>query len=191
MTWWPVSVGMSSWSSCATWTIPPRRSAPPRRMVEAFRPPVHVGGSRAVSRPRASGWRSPATAGPGEDLVREADTAMYAAKAAGRDRVSVFNEDLRAAVAARLAIETRPASCAGSRPAGRLVPARGRPDDGHGDRRRGTAALAPSRRGGVDRRPVHRRRRGHRAHPRHRRLGPDGRRAPRRAAGPPPVPTDR
>jgi diguanylate cyclase (GGDEF)-like protein/PAS domain S-box-containing protein len=40
-----------------------------------------------------------------DDLVREADTAMYVAKAEGRDRVSLFNEDLRAAVTTRLQIE--------------------------------------------------------------------------------------
>ncbi|RYV50435.1 sensor domain-containing protein [Pengzhenrongella frigida] len=40
------------------------------------------------------------------DLIREADTAMYAAKVAGRDRVAQFNEDLRRTVDARLRIES-------------------------------------------------------------------------------------
>ena len=39
------------------------------------------------------------------DLLREADTAMYAAKDDGRDRVAVFNDDLRATVTNRLSIE--------------------------------------------------------------------------------------
>jgi EAL domain-containing protein (putative c-di-GMP-specific phosphodiesterase class I) len=39
------------------------------------------------------------------DLLREADTAMYAAKAEGRDRVSLFNEDLRTMAAARMSVE--------------------------------------------------------------------------------------
>jgi diguanylate cyclase (GGDEF)-like protein/PAS domain S-box-containing protein len=44
--------------------------------------------------------------GDAGDLVREADTAMYFAKEQGRDRLSVFTEDLRTAVSSRLSIET-------------------------------------------------------------------------------------
>ena len=40
-----------------------------------------------------------------DDLLREADTAMYVAKAEGRDRLSVFNEELRASLTGRLLIE--------------------------------------------------------------------------------------
>ena len=49
-----------------------------------------------------------AIANPTDDadaLVGNADTAMYAAKEAGRDRVSVFDEGQRAAVSARLALD--------------------------------------------------------------------------------------
>jgi diguanylate cyclase (GGDEF)-like protein/PAS domain S-box-containing protein len=41
-----------------------------------------------------------------DDLLREADTAMYLAKREGRDRVTLFNEDLRVAAFFRLATET-------------------------------------------------------------------------------------
>ncbi len=40
------------------------------------------------------------------DLVRDADLAMYAAKAAGRDRVHVFTADLRTAVQLRMRLGT-------------------------------------------------------------------------------------
>ena len=40
-----------------------------------------------------------------EHLLADADSAMYAAKDSGRDQMAVFNDDLRAAAAAHLAIE--------------------------------------------------------------------------------------
>jgi len=74
------------------------------RLVENFREPFDLVTAELFS--TASVGVSIATvAGQPEDLVREADTAMYAAKAEGRDRVSVFNDDLRAAVTSRLALE--------------------------------------------------------------------------------------
>ncbi|MGV8967554.1 MAG: EAL and GGDEF domain-containing protein [Cellulomonas sp.] len=39
------------------------------------------------------------------DLIREADTAMYAAKVAGRDRVAMFSDDLKRSVDDRLHLE--------------------------------------------------------------------------------------
>ena len=78
-----------------------RRVAPGRGVP----PPVPQPATASCSRPRASASPSPRTDSEPADLLREADTAMYVAKADGRDRVSVFNEELRATVTSRLAIE--------------------------------------------------------------------------------------
>ncbi len=72
-------------------------------VVEAFRFPFTI---------REIELYSPVSIGltlttDGEDaggLLRDADTALYAAKEAGRDRVAVFNEELRAAVTAKSAV---------------------------------------------------------------------------------------
>ena len=61
---------------------------------------------RASRSPPAPAWPSPppVTAARPEELVREADTAMYRAKGAGRDRFEVFDDIMRAEVADRVAI---------------------------------------------------------------------------------------
>ena len=75
------------------------------RVVEAFREPFTVGTTELYSTVSIGVARS-GGAGSAGDLLREADTAMYAAKDSGRDRVAVFNEDLRAAATTHMAIET-------------------------------------------------------------------------------------
>jgi len=85
------------------------------RLVEAFRQPFVVSGNElsltlsiGVAIASDIGHLSSGNAEGAEnadELLREADAAMYTAKAEGRDRVSVFNEDLRATVSARLAVE--------------------------------------------------------------------------------------
>lgn len=74
------------------------------RLVKEFQAPFNLGGRELYATASVGVAIASGASGTG-DLLREADTAMYAAKAAGRDRVSMFNEDLRTAVSARLAIE--------------------------------------------------------------------------------------
>ena len=74
------------------------------RLVHAFQAPFIVGDRELFATASVGVAIATATARAG-DLLREADTAMYAAKEAGRDRVSMFNEDLRTAVATRMTIE--------------------------------------------------------------------------------------
>ncbi|MDO8391792.1 MAG: EAL domain-containing protein [Actinomycetota bacterium] len=74
------------------------------RLVEDFRAPFTTG-DRELFATASVGVAITTGDVQAGDLLREADTAMYAAKAAGRDRMSMFNEDLRTVVTTRLAIE--------------------------------------------------------------------------------------
>ena len=74
------------------------------RLVEAFRAPFVLAGAELYAT-ASVGVATTTDAANSGDLLREADTAMYAAKDAGRDQVAVFNADLRTVVATRLAIE--------------------------------------------------------------------------------------
>lgn len=74
-----------------------------QRLVHAFREPFSLHG-RALYTTASVGIAT--ATGPGDDVVREADTAMYVAKAEGRDRAVVFSESLRGIVGARLSLET-------------------------------------------------------------------------------------
>lgn len=79
------------------------------RIVAQSRMPIMIGGTDLY----ATASVGIATSVPGvdpvrgaEDLIREADTAMYAAKLAGRGRVAEFTEDLRRIVNDRLLLES-------------------------------------------------------------------------------------
>jgi diguanylate cyclase (GGDEF)-like protein/PAS domain S-box-containing protein len=73
-------------------------------IVEAFRDPFRDDG-RELFATATVGIALSGAESTSVDLLREADTAMYLAKNAGRDRTGVFNDDLRSAVSARLAVE--------------------------------------------------------------------------------------
>lgn len=75
------------------------------RLVEAFRESFTPAGAEVYATASVGVAIAP-DAGDVGDVLREADTAMYAAKEQGRDRVSMFNEDLRTAVTTRLEVET-------------------------------------------------------------------------------------
>jgi diguanylate cyclase (GGDEF)-like protein len=76
------------------------------RMLAAMAAPIHVGGREVVT----SASIGIAMASPGvqtaEQLLRDADTALYAAKNRGRNRVERFNDDLHARVSRRMQMES-------------------------------------------------------------------------------------
>ncbi len=74
------------------------------RLVSAFREPFTIEGAEMFTT-ASIGVAIASNGSQPDDLVREADSALYVAKEDGRDRVSVFNEELRAAATARLTIE--------------------------------------------------------------------------------------
>ena len=76
------------------------------RVVRAFRDPFEVGETTLYA--TASVGIAVATSGDEtpDDLLRAADTAMYRAKAEGRDRSFVYNDELREVVDHRLRVES-------------------------------------------------------------------------------------
>ena len=75
------------------------------RLMEAMRKPFHVAGTELMTSASigitfsALGYTSP------EDVLRDADTAMYKAKGAGKARYAVFDASLHTEVADRLRLE--------------------------------------------------------------------------------------
>ena len=76
------------------------------RIVDEFREPINVAGFELRTTASVGVAVSTAEVTPNA-LIHEADIAMYRAKEDGRDRVSVFNEDLRVETAARSTLEAQ------------------------------------------------------------------------------------
>ena len=84
---------------------PDEATAVAQRIVDVFRSPVLVGATELFT--TASVGVAISRVGSDVDsLLSEADTAMYVSKDAGRDRCSLFNEELRHAATERLRIES-------------------------------------------------------------------------------------
>jgi diguanylate cyclase (GGDEF)-like protein len=72
-----------------------------RRIIDVLSAPVALDGAEAFVRASVGIAVAPATWTDGDGLVRDADVAMYRAKAAGRGRYVIFEEDMRTAVHVR------------------------------------------------------------------------------------------
>ena len=84
---------------------------------------------RSIRRP-ASGSRSPTASDPTVDfetMIRDADTAMYQAKDAGRDGIAVFDQSMRAARRGTARARAQPARRARARRARSALPAHRHP----------------------------------------------------------------
>src|SRR3954464_5739981 len=79
-----------------------------------------------------------------DDLLRNADLAMYRAKGLGKGRFQSFEPGMHVAVLERLELDGRPGACTRPRRDVRALPADRGAGDRAADRSRGTRALAPS-----------------------------------------------
>ncbi len=76
-----------------------------RRILEAVRQPIKVGGSELVVSASIGVASSASEDLRPEDLLRDADTAMYRAKSAGRDRTVAFEPTMREEIIGLVRIE--------------------------------------------------------------------------------------
>lgn len=76
------------------------------RLMDALTPPFVLGGKEVFTSVSIGIALGNAAYDKPEDLLRDADTAMYRAKSLGKARYEVFDADMRASVMARLQLET-------------------------------------------------------------------------------------
>jgi diguanylate cyclase (GGDEF)-like protein/PAS domain S-box-containing protein len=76
------------------------------RLMKALAPPFLLAGKEAFTSISIGIALSNAAYDQPEDMLRDADTAMYRAKSLGKARYEVFDADMRASVMARLQLET-------------------------------------------------------------------------------------
>jgi diguanylate cyclase (GGDEF)-like protein/PAS domain S-box-containing protein len=76
------------------------------RMMKALVPPFILGGKEVFTSVSIGIALSNSAYEQPEDILRDADTAMYRAKSQGKARYEVFDADMRASVMARLQLET-------------------------------------------------------------------------------------
>jgi diguanylate cyclase (GGDEF)-like protein len=76
------------------------------RLMKALAPPFILGGKEVFTSVSIGIALSNTAYEQSEDMLRDADTAMYRAKSLGKARFEVFDADMRAKVLARLQLET-------------------------------------------------------------------------------------
>jgi len=76
------------------------------RMMKALVPPFILGGKEVFTSVSIGIALSTSAYEQPEEILRDADTAMYRAKSMGKARYEVFDADMRASVMARLQLET-------------------------------------------------------------------------------------
>ncbi len=76
------------------------------RLMKALAPPFILGGKEVFTSVSIGIALSNTAYEQAEDMLRDADTAMYRAKSLGKARFEVFDADMRASVMARLQLET-------------------------------------------------------------------------------------
>lgn len=76
------------------------------RLMKALSPPFILGGKEVFTSVSIGIALSNTSYEEPEDMLRDADTAMYRAKSLGKARFEVFDADMRASVMARLQLET-------------------------------------------------------------------------------------
>ena len=76
------------------------------RLMKALAPPFILGGKEVFTSVSIGIALSNTAYEHAEDMLRDADTAMYRAKSLGKARFEVFDADMRASVLARLQLET-------------------------------------------------------------------------------------
>lgn len=76
------------------------------RLMKALAPPFILGGKEVFTSVSIGIALSSSAYDEPEDMLRDADTAMYRAKSLGKARFEVFDADMRASVMARLQLET-------------------------------------------------------------------------------------
>lgn len=76
------------------------------RLMKSLAPPFHLAGKEVFTSISIGIALSNSSYEQPEDMLRDADTAMYRAKSLGKARYEVFDADMRANVMARLQLET-------------------------------------------------------------------------------------
>ena len=141
------------------------------RIFEAIRSPYQCLGHQVTTDASIGIALAPRDGSDIDRILKNADLAMYAAKAAGRRTYRFFETDMEAEVRARRSLEMRSAPGAGRRRLRGLLPALRRPADQRDHRLRGAGALAPSAARHDFARRVHPAGRGHRPDQPARRVG--------------------